>query len=117
MHVRFATGRQHNSIYNFSGTTVRKRTFCKKIHPMTYRNIADPADYLDDHQQKSGLCVPTCISLSALMSDDTRLTEIGKTENRNNFLLRETNRLLPKPGIHRAVKKLLAHPRTMREFW
>lgn len=88
MHVRFATGRQHNSIYNFSGTTVRKRTFCKKIHPMTYRNIADPADYLDDHQQKSGLCVPTCISLSALMSDDTRLTEIGKRE------VKTTNQLL-----------------------
>ena len=99
LHVRYAIGRQHNSVYNFSGRVTRKRTFSENIHPLTFRNIVDPSDFLDDQHQNSGLCVPTCISLSALLSDNTRFSEISKREvTTTNQLLNFHSLLTRKKG-------------------
>lgn len=88
LHVRYAIGRQDNSIFNFSGRVTRKRTFHEKIRPLTFHHIFDPQEYLSDHSSNQGLCVPTCISLSILTSDSTTFSAIGKKE------VRITNQLI-----------------------
>ena len=96
LHVRYAIGRQHNSIYNFSGYVTRKRTFSEKIHPLAYRHIVDPQDFLDDYSKDKGYCVPTCISLSILLSDKTIFSTIPKKE------VKTTNQLI---NFHSLLRK------------
>ena len=103
--MRFAIGRQNNGIYNFSGRVERKRRFSDKIHPLTHKHIIDPSDFLDDHHTNSGLCVPTCISLSTLLSDDnTIFSMISKRDVKTTNQLINFHSLLTRKKGHSFIR-------------